>query len=114
MTGTGLGDGHLSVAGVAVEYAGKIFEKFSDKTVLIIGAGEIASLVLKHFSDLKPGRLIVCNRDIEKGQALAAEWHGEHIVFDHLDDGAGTGRHRHQLHRRAARDYQARADGRGA
>ena len=37
---TAIGEGRLSVASVAVDYAKQIFEHFDDKTVLCIGAGE--------------------------------------------------------------------------
>src|SRR5947199_6433773 len=47
---TGLGEGRLSVASVAVDYARGIFEYFQDKTVLSIGAGKMAALVLQGFA----------------------------------------------------------------
>ncbi len=86
MTRTVIGDGRLSVASVAVEYARRIFEQFADKTVLSIGAGKMATLVLKHFADLKPGRLLVCNRDLGKAQKLAERFGGMAVEFDRLDD----------------------------
>src|SRR3954469_22431393 len=56
MAQTTLGDGRLSVSGVAGAYARKIFETFTDKSVLCIGAGKVSSLVLQHFADLRPKR----------------------------------------------------------
>jgi glutamyl-tRNA reductase len=86
MSQTPLSEGHLSIASVAVEYARRIFERFSDKTVLTIGAGEMAALVLQHFASLHPKRLIVCNRDVTKAEALAAQYHGEGVPFTSLDE----------------------------
>ena len=63
---TALSEGRLSVASVAVEYAGRIFETFTDKTVLCIGAGKMATLVLQNLAALSPGRVLVCNRDPER------------------------------------------------
>ncbi len=46
---TALAEGRLSVASVAVDFAKRIFDHFADKTVLCIGAGKMAALVLKTF-----------------------------------------------------------------
>jgi glutamyl-tRNA reductase len=81
---TSLGEGRVSVASVAVDYAKRIFDVFTDKTVLCIGAGKMSSLVLQNLSTLQPKRLIVCNRDGEKARALAARFHGESAVLSHL------------------------------
>lgn len=69
---TSLGEGRVSVAGVAVAYARRIFDRFDDKTVLCIGAGKMAALALRGLAALKPGRLVVCNRDAAKADELAA------------------------------------------
>jgi glutamyl-tRNA reductase len=83
---TALAEGRLSVASVAVDYARQIFETFSDKTALCIGAGKMATLVLEHLVDLKPGRLMLCNRDIRKAESLAQKFGGQSAVFDQLSD----------------------------
>jgi glutamyl-tRNA reductase len=86
MHGTSLTEGRLSVASVAVDYARGIFDHFNDKTVLSIGAGKMATLVLRHFQSLEPGSLLVCNRDATKAVALAAEFGGKQVPFEQLDD----------------------------
>lgn len=86
MNETTLAEGRLSVASIAVDYARRIFDRFDDKVVLSIGAGEMATLVLQSFSSLKPRRLMVCNRDITKAQRLAQEFGGEAVAFDQLPD----------------------------
>jgi glutamyl-tRNA reductase len=83
---TSLAEGRLSVASVAVSYARRIFDSFADKTVLSIGAGKMASLVLRHFADLRPGRLIVVNRDGEKAAKLAAEFSASHAPLAALPE----------------------------
>lgn len=84
MSQTGLADGRTSIASVAVEYARRIFDVFSDKTVLSIGAGKMAWLVLTNLAALKPGKLWVCNRDPQKGQHLAEKFGGEQVGFGEL------------------------------
>ncbi|HEY1684806.1 MAG TPA: glutamyl-tRNA reductase [Tepidisphaeraceae bacterium] len=84
MTQTALGAGRLSIASTAVDYAKSIFDRFGDKTVLCIGAGKMARLVISHFHNLRPGRLLICNRDQTKAEALAAEFNGKAVSFMEL------------------------------
>lgn len=86
MHGTSLGDGRVSISGVAVGYARRIFDSFDDKTVLCVGAGKMGALALRGFSALQPGRLVVCNRDVTKAQQLAAEIRGEASGLDTLEE----------------------------
>jgi glutamyl-tRNA reductase len=86
MSETSLGEGRLSIASVAVEYARRIFDHFNDKTVLSIGAGKMAVLVLQHFREVAPGRLLVCNRDPNKAQSLARRFGGQPAAFEQLDE----------------------------
>jgi glutamyl-tRNA reductase len=86
MTSTTLNEGRLSVASVAVDHARQVFETFADKTVLAIGAGKIAATVLKHFAELKPGKLLICNRDATKAARLAGGYGGLAVPWEGLDD----------------------------
>ena len=70
MRHTPLAEGRVSVASVAVDHARRIFERFDDKTILSIGAGEMAGIMLRHLAGLNPGNLLVCNRDPAKAQDL--------------------------------------------
>ncbi|HEX8524491.1 MAG TPA: glutamyl-tRNA reductase, partial [Tepidisphaeraceae bacterium] len=85
MTQTPIAEGRTSVASVAVDCASRIFDHFGDKTVLSVGAGKMAALVLQGFAQLKPKRLIVANRDVAKGRALAERYSGEAHSFEELD-----------------------------
>ena len=81
---TGIDQGKLSVASVAVDLARDVFDTFHDKTVLVIGAGKMGDLTLRHLSDLKPGRVVVTNRDFVKAEIAAAKWNGTAAAFDKL------------------------------
>ena len=83
---TPLGEGRQSVAGAAVDYAGRVFDTLTNKSVLCIGAGKMARLVLQAFADRHPKRLLVCNRDGGKAAELAGQFRGEAAPFDRLDD----------------------------
>jgi glutamyl-tRNA reductase len=84
MTQTSLGEGRTSVATVAIEYARRIFDVFSDKTVLSIGAGKMSRLMLANMAALKPGKLLVCNRNPTKADALAREFGGSAVPMENL------------------------------
>src|SRR5438128_2000688 len=70
-TETGIARGHVSVSSVAVDYVRQVFEHFSDKTILVIGAGKMGELTLRHLRDLEPRRILVANRSAEKAAAVA-------------------------------------------
>jgi glutamyl-tRNA reductase len=85
-TETGLAEGRVSVASAAVEYLRPVFETFTDKTVLVIGAGEMGRLTLNHIRELNPARVLVTNRSPEKAAGVAAECGGQPVPWEQLDD----------------------------
>ncbi|NQU07934.1 MAG: glutamyl-tRNA reductase [Candidatus Abyssubacteria bacterium] len=85
-TSSSIGTGRVSVASVAVEFAQKVFTDFSDKTVMIIGAGEMAELTLKHLVQSGISAVIVANRTYEKAVRLADEHDGMAIMYDSFVD----------------------------
>jgi len=82
---TGLDQGKLSVASVAVDVARQVFDSFGDKTVLVIGAGKMADLTLQHLATLKPGRILVANRNPDRAQKAAERWSGRAVPFETLN-----------------------------
>jgi glutamyl-tRNA reductase len=82
---TGMDRGKLSVASVAVDVAKAVFDTFSDKTVLVIGAGKMADLTLQHLKALNPGRIVVVNRSHDRALAAAARWGGEAMPIERLN-----------------------------
>lgn len=85
-TRTPIAEGRVSVASVAIDCARHIFDRFSDKTVLTLGAGKMAALVLQGFAQLEPKKLLICNRDAEKADALAGKFNGEAAPFEKLHE----------------------------
>ncbi|MCE9590886.1 MAG: glutamyl-tRNA reductase [Planctomycetes bacterium] len=67
---TGIDTGRVSVGSVAVDFAQRIFERFDDKTVVGIGAGDMAKLTLRHLASLRPAKLWVTNRTPQRAQSL--------------------------------------------
>jgi len=85
-TETKVADGHASVSSAAVEFLRPIFDTFTDKTVLVIGAGEMGRLTLNHIRELNPARVLVTNRSPDRAATLAAEYGGQLIPWEQLDD----------------------------
>ncbi len=84
-TETGLERGRVSIASVAVGDFGKsIFDRFDDKLVLIIGAGEMAEETLRYLKEEGVQQIIVVNRNVERAEKLAAEWGGKAKSFEEL------------------------------
>jgi glutamyl-tRNA reductase len=85
-TDTGIARGHVSVSSAAVDYVRQVFDRFDDKRILVIGAGKMGGLTLRHLRDLKPRHILVTNRSPEKAQAVAAGCGGEAVPWEALDD----------------------------
>lgn len=83
---TGIARGHASVSSAAVDYVREVFEHFGDKTVLVIGAGKMGGLTLRHLRQLLPRRILVTNRSAEKAVAVAAGCGGIPVPWEQLDD----------------------------
>lgn len=67
---TGIDSGRVSVGSAAVDFARRIFEQFDDKTVVGIGAGELAGPMLEQLKRLGPAKLWVTNRSLGKARGL--------------------------------------------
>lgn len=85
-TETGITRGHVSVSSVAVDYVRQVFDHFDDKTILVIGAGKMGELTLRHLKDLQPQRIFVTNRSPEKAQEVARGCGGQAVPWAQLDD----------------------------
>jgi glutamyl-tRNA reductase len=85
-TETGIGRGHASVSSAAVDFLLTVFDTFTDKVVLVIGAGKMGRLTLQHIRELHPARVLVANRHLDKAQRRAAECGGQVVSWDQLDD----------------------------
>lgn len=84
-TETGISRGHVSVSSVAVDYVRQVFDRFDDKTVLVIGAGKMGELTLRHLRDLNPRNILVTNRSPEKATQVAQGCGGQAVPWEQLD-----------------------------
>ena len=89
-TETGIGDRAVSISYAAVELARKIFGVLDDKTVMLIGAGEMAELAVEHLIRNNVDRVWVANRTFENGVQLAKNFDGQAIRFEEIPESLKT------------------------
>lgn len=83
-TDTAIGSSPVSVAFAAVQLAQQIFDKLSEQTALLIGAGETIELTARHLTQQGIGRIIIANRTYDKAHTLAAQFNGYAIDLSEL------------------------------
>lgn len=79
---TTIASGAVSISYAAVELAKKIFNTLEDKTVAIIGAGEMSELTAKHLVANGVSKVIVANRTYERAVKLAEKFQGTPVSYD--------------------------------
>ena len=86
-TETQLHQKRVSIPSVAVaDFASQIFERFDDKQVLVIGAGEMAEETLRYLQDEGAHHVTVVNRNNERAKELAERWQGSAQTWQHLPE----------------------------
>ncbi len=83
-TETGIGDHAVSISYAAVELGRKIFGKLAGKSVLLVGAGEMAELAVEHLIRHSASDIYVANRTFENGVGLAKKFKGQAIRFEEV------------------------------
>lgn len=87
---TKLAEGRVSIASVAVaDFGRSIFDRFDDKQVLILGAGEMAEETLRYLCEEGVRQVVVVNRSLERAEKLAAQFasvHARPLAWATLDE----------------------------
>ncbi|MFH2093062.1 MAG: glutamyl-tRNA reductase [Pseudomonadota bacterium] len=79
---TGIGDNAVSISYAAIELANKIFSDLSEKTVLLLGAGEMAELAVEHLISHNVKDIMVANRTFKNAVELAEKFNGHAVKFE--------------------------------
>jgi len=85
-TDTAIGSSPVSVAFAAVSLSKQIFGDLSSLTALMIGAGETIELAARHLQGNNIKHMIIANRSVDKGQALADQFAAEAIALPQIPD----------------------------
>ena len=83
---TGIGKQAVNISSCAVELARHIFGDLAGKSVLLMGAGEMAELAARHLRANGCTDILVANRTLERAQNLAMEFEGHALTLDQLSD----------------------------
>ena len=81
-TETNIAAGAVSIGYAAVELAKKIFQSLENKTVAILGAGEMSELTAQHLVENGASRVIVANRTYERAEKIAEKFDGVPHAYD--------------------------------
>ena len=85
-TETAIGASPVSIAFAAVTLARQVFASLAQAPVLLVGAGEMNTLVARHLREQGVGSLMIANRTPARAEALAAETGARVIDWARLDD----------------------------
>lgn len=83
---THINEGGVSVGSGAVELIEQKYGSVDGKNVLIVGAGEMGTIVSKALLNKNTNAIVVANRTFDKAQQLAGELDGIAIRFKNMDD----------------------------
>ncbi len=79
---TDIGQAAVSVSYAAVELAKQIFGSLTNKVVMIVGAGKMSELAVKHLRRAGASRILVTNRTLERAASLASFVEGEVVPYE--------------------------------
>ncbi|MDQ6952659.1 MAG: glutamyl-tRNA reductase [Mariprofundaceae bacterium] len=83
---TAIGKQSVNISSCAVELAKRIFDDLTGKTVMLIGAGEMAELAARHLRGNGCSHILVANRTLERAKNLAIEFEGHALTLEQLPD----------------------------
>ncbi len=83
-TETRIGSNAVSISYAAVELSRKIFGQLQGKTVMLVGAGEMAELAAEHLVGQGVADVVVANRTLERAVKLARRFNGRAVSLEEL------------------------------
>ena len=81
-TNTAITRGSTSVASVAVDLAGKIFQDLAKCTVMVIGTGAMSEATARALHSRGAGQILVCSRTHERALEMAGQFQGRAVGYD--------------------------------
>ncbi|MCH8156863.1 MAG: glutamyl-tRNA reductase [Nitrospinae bacterium] len=79
---TGIAELSVSISSAAVELARKIFDDLENRTVMLVGTGEMAELAAKHLISYGVKTVYVASRTYERAANLARTLNGSALDFE--------------------------------
>ena len=72
----------ISIGSTAVDLASSIFGNLQEQKILVIGAGEMSELIVRHLKEIGVHRIFVANRTFKNSSQLAEQWKGSAIWYE--------------------------------
>ncbi len=83
---TGINKGAVSIGSAAVELAVNLLGTLEDKKILVMGAGEIGTLVAKALARRCLSPIFIANRTHDRAVKLAEELAGQAVMFNQFEE----------------------------
>ncbi len=83
---TGINKGAVSIGSAAVELAVKLLGNLEDKKILVMGAGEIGTLVAKALARRCLSPIFIANRTYDRAVTLAEALSGKAVKFNQFEE----------------------------
>jgi len=83
---TGINKGAVSIGSAAVELADNLLGNLEDKKILVMGAGEIGTLVAKALARRCLSPIFIANRTHERAVKLAEDLSGQAVRFNQFEE----------------------------
>ncbi len=83
---TGISKGSVSIGSAAVELAEKVLGSLDGKRALLVGAGEMGTLVAKAIASKNVEAVLIANRTFSRAEELARKIGGIAVKFDRLEE----------------------------
>lgn len=83
---TMIGESAVSISYAAVELGKRIFGAFHNKVIMILGAGKMSELTVKHLYANGAAEVIVANRTLGRAQELAHKFNGTPCTIEQAMD----------------------------
>lgn len=84
-TDTCIDHNSTSISYTAVELAKQKLGSFNGKKIIILGAGEMSALTIKHLVAQGASAVLVSNRSLEKAKALATDCQGQAVPLTEIE-----------------------------
>ena len=83
---TGINKGAVSIGSASVELAVRLLGNLENKKILVMGAGEIGTLVAKALARRCLSPIFIANRTFDRAVKLAEDLNGKAVKFNQLDE----------------------------
>lgn len=81
---TGLGKDSLSISSIGLQLVQRVAGDLSEKSVLVVGAGETGRLTARTLKHVGVGQILVTSRSAERAKLLVDELDGDAIPFNEM------------------------------